>query len=73
MTTVGTATTIMKMQQNYGGGINESHLTLGHIRQAKPPPRKHKPKSGKKAYTQHHGTITATAIAAATAEATENW
>ena len=36
---------------SYIGGINESHLTIGHIRQAKSLPRKHKPKSllGKKA------------------------
>ena len=35
---------------NYIGGINESHLTIGHIRQAKSLPHKHKSKSpiGKK-------------------------
>ena len=30
---------------NYSGGINESHLTIGHVRQAKSLPCKHKPKS----------------------------
>ena len=50
---------------NYIGGINESHLTTGHIRQAKSLLHKHKVKSllGKKtAHTQHHGTTTARAF-----------
>ena len=47
---------------NYIGGINESHLTIGHIRQAKSLLHKHKSKSllGKKTtHTQHHGTTPA--------------
>ena len=43
-------TTATKHTANYIGGINESHLTIGHIRQAKPLLHKRKPKSllGKK-------------------------
>ena len=49
---------------NYIRGINESHLTIGHIRQAKSRLHKHKSKSllGKKQHTQHHGTTTARAF-----------
>ena len=38
-------------EANYIGGINESHLTIGHIRQGRPLQCKHKPKSllGKRA------------------------
>ena len=50
---------------NYIGGINESHLTIGHIRQAKSRLHKHKSKSllGKRTtHTQHHGTTKARAF-----------
>ena len=50
---------------NYIGGINESHLTIGHIRQAKSLLHKRKSKSllGKNTtHTQHHGTTTARAF-----------
>ena len=49
---------------NYIGGTHKSHLTTGHIRQAKSLPRKHKPKSalGKKRHMQHHGTTAAKAF-----------
>ena len=50
---------------NYIGGINGSHLTIGHIRQSESLPCKHKHKSppGKKAsHTQHHGTTTVKAF-----------
>ena len=50
---------------NYMGGINESHLAMGHIRQANSRLHKHKSKSllGKRpTHTQHHGTTTARAF-----------
>ena len=65
MTTAGINDNSYEDTANYIGGINESHLTIGHIRQAKSLPHKHKSKSplGKHAtHIQHHGTTTAKAF-----------